>query len=99
MDLELESRRALDSEGVFRHGSVGRPAGTSTQVPESESVGSPGPGLGRRSWTESRGVLEDSEVRWILFRINSTIVVLLRRRACGCGARRTPALLPRRAQA
>ena len=34
MDLELESRRAL--EGVFRRESVGRPAGTSTQVPETE---------------------------------------------------------------
>ena len=76
MDLELESRRAL--EGVFRHGSVGRPAGTSTQVPESESVGSPGPGLGRRSWAETWREKslsqEDSKVRWILFRINDTIV-------------------------
>jgi hypothetical protein len=51
-------RRAAAGAGLrlFRHGSVGRPAGTSTQVPESESVGSPGPGLGRRSWTESRGL-------------------------------------------
>jgi hypothetical protein len=41
---------------LFRRESVGRPAGTSTQVQESELVGSPGPELGRRMWTESRGL-------------------------------------------
>ena len=37
MDLEAESL-----QGVLRRESVGRPSGTSTQVPESELVGSPG---------------------------------------------------------